>query len=121
MAKFIRNSSLSIVFVILFLLTFPGQWLTGLHEYSREQNQDGRPAISLLEYSCSGHFIQFTFENLEREFLQMALFIILTISLRQKGSSESKRIEGREEVDREPDPQKKDAPWGCAQGMDLEV
>lgn len=41
----------------------------------------------------------------------MALFVVLTRTLRQKGSSESKQLEGKEEVDKEPDPNKEDAPW----------
>jgi hypothetical protein len=36
--------------------------------------------------------------------------------LRQLGSSESKGIEGEEEVDREPDPKKADAPWPVKRG-----
>lgn len=70
----------------------------------------------MLEYSTSGHFIQATFENWESEFLQMALFVILTISLRQKGSSESKKCEGKEEVDREPSAKRKGAPWPVKKG-----
>ena len=46
----------------------------------------------------------------------MALFIILTISLRQKGSSESKGFSGKEEVDREPNPKRKDAPGAVRYG-----
>ena len=46
----------------------------------------------------------------------MALFVILTIFLYQKGSSESKDPEKKEPVDREPNPRKKDAPWAVRQG-----
>lgn len=67
------------------------------------------------EYLASGHFFQATFENWESEFLQMAVFVLLTVSLYQKGSSESKKFE-QEEVDREPDPNKKDAPWPVRTG-----
>jgi hypothetical protein len=64
----------------------------------------------------SGHFLQATFENWESEFLQMALFVVLTISLRQKGSSESKSCDGPEEVDREPSAKRKGAPWPVKKG-----
>ena len=37
----------------------------------------------------------------------MALFVILTGTLRQKGSSESRDLDEKEEVDREPDPKKR--------------
>lgn len=70
----------------------------------------------MSEYLSSGHFLQATFENWESEFLQMALFVILTIFLFQKGSSESKDPESDEPVDREPNRRKKDAPWPVKQG-----
>ena len=41
---------------------------------------------------------------------------MLTISLRQKGSSESKGFEGKEEVDREPLAKRKNAPWPVKKG-----
>ena len=46
----------------------------------------------------------------------MGLYVLLTISLRQQGSSESKDLEEKEEVDREPDPNRKDAPWPVKKG-----
>ena len=45
----------------------------------------------------------------------MALYVILTIKLRQIGSSESKKLDEPEEVDREPKPHK-DAPWAVKKG-----
>jgi hypothetical protein len=45
----------------------------------------------------------------------MALYVILTVSLRQRGSSESKPLGGEEEVDRKPQPHK-DAPWPVKKG-----
>jgi hypothetical protein len=116
MRTFFRNNSLATVFILLFVLSLFGQWLTGFNEYNKERAEEGQSAVSLYAYSHSGHFIQATFENWESEFLQMALFVVLTISLRQKGSSESKKMDEEEEVDREPDPSKKDAPWAVRQG-----
>jgi hypothetical protein len=116
MRKFLKNNGLSIVFLLLFLGSVVGQVVTGRHEYNKEREEEGYPATSLSGYLTSGHFLQATFENWESEFLQMALFVILTISLYQKGSSESKMIDEEEEVDREPSPRKKDAPWAVKQG-----
>lgn len=116
MSGMLRKNGLSIAFFILFIAALFGQWLTGYKTYNKEQLEEGKPAVDLKTYSTSGHFIQATFENWESEFLQMALFVILTISLRQKGSSESKKLEGEEVVDRNPDPRKKDAPWAVRQG-----
>ena len=70
----------------------------------------------MSQYLASGHFVQSTFENWESEFLQMALFVWLTIFLYQKGSSESKKMDGSDAVDKEPDPRKKDAPAAVKKG-----
>ena len=61
--------------------------------------EEGRQVLTISQYLFSGHFLQATFENWESEFLQMALFVILTMFLYQKGSSESKDPEKEEEVD----------------------
>lgn len=116
MFKFIRNNSLSAVFLLLFILSMIGQYFTGLAEYNKEREQEGQQSVPPAQYFHSGHFIQSTFENWESEFLQMALFVLLTIFLYQKGSSESKKCEGEEEVDREPSPNRKGAPWPVRKG-----
>ncbi|HMD01220.1 MAG TPA: DUF6766 family protein, partial [Ferruginibacter sp.] len=79
------------------------------------RRENGLAAVSVAQYTHSGHFLEATFENWESEFLQMALFVMLTISLRQKGSSESKPVRA-EAVDREPDPASSNAPWPVRTG-----
>ena len=113
---FLRNNGLSLVFVSLFLIAMSGQFYNGLKVYNKEQVEENNPPISAFEYTTTGHFIQATFENWESEFLQMALFVVLTIFLRQKGSSESKALDDEEEVDREPSPRRKGAPWPVKKG-----
>jgi len=116
MKTFLKNNGLSLSFFLLFLLSIIGQILFGLQEHNKELIQEGGAAVNLGTYLLSGHFLQSTFENWESEFLQMALFVVLTIFLQQKGSSESKDFDKEEEVDREPDPNKKDAPWPVRAG-----
>jgi hypothetical protein len=115
MTQFWRNNSLSIVFFSLFLAALLGQFYTGHKEHNKERAEAGQPGITMVSYLGSGHFLQATFENWESEFLQMALFVVLTISLRQKGSSESKKYEP-EEVDREPSTRRKNVPWPVRRG-----
>ncbi len=43
------------------------------------------------------------------------MYVLLTISLRQIGSAESKKLNEKEEVDREPSPNPK-APWAVKKG-----
>lgn len=114
--SFFYKNGLSIVFFLMFLFSLGGQFFTGWKEYNNELKDDHYPAVTVSEYITSGHFISSTFENWESEFLQMAVFVILTKILRQKGSSESKKLEGKEDVDKEPDPAKKDAPWPVHKG-----
>jgi len=114
--RFIRNNGLSIAFFVLFVISLAGQLLTGYSDHNKDLQKQGGGTISLVQYIRSGHFVQATFENWESEFLQMALFIVLTIWLKQKGSSESKSLDEAEETDREPDPARKDAPWPVHKG-----
>jgi hypothetical protein len=114
--KFWKHNSLSIIFVILFFISITGQVFTGLREYNSERKEEGLPEVGTGTYFGSGHFFQATFENWESEFLQMGLFVVLTIFLYQKGSSESKDPDGEEEVDREPNPRRKDAPAPVKKG-----
>ena len=116
MKKFLRNNSLSLVFFILFLISIIGQIVTGLNQHNQEIMEEGGQQVTMTEYLTSGHFLQSTFENWESEFLQMAMFVILSMFLYQKGSSESKDPDGEEEVDREPNPRRKDAPWPVKKG-----
>ena len=116
MKNFFKNNGLSLVFFVLFLIAMVGQAITGLSEHNQEMIDEGGQPVDMLQYISSGHFLQSTFENWESEFLQMALFVILTIFLYQKGSSESKDPESNEPVDRKPNPRKKDAPWPVKQG-----
>jgi hypothetical protein len=57
-------------------------------------------------------------ENWESEFLQMAAYVLLTVFLFQRGSSESKNPDEEADVDREPRSarDRKDAPWPVRRG-----
>lgn len=116
MKIFFRNNGLCICFLSLFIISLTGQIFLGLNEYNKELLDEGANTVTLASYLTSGHFLESTFENWESEFLQMALFVVLTIFLKQKGSSESKKLDETEEVDREPNPNKKDAPWPVRKG-----
>ncbi len=116
MFTMLKHNGLSITFLLLFLFSIAGQTYFGFKEYNKERTELGAPPSGVQQYFSSGHFIESTFENWESEFLQMALFVILTIFLFQKGSSESKKCDEENEVDKEPDPKKKGAPWPVRKG-----
>ena len=118
MSRFLRENSLSVTLFVLFLFSILGQSVAGLFDYNDAQQQHGQLGIGYLEYLGTGHFIEAIFENWESEFLQMGLYVLLTVFLRQKGSSESKQPEGKEPVDADPRKSRHDpnAPWPVRQG-----
>jgi hypothetical protein len=113
--SFFYRNSLSITLLVLFILSWAAQSFTGWHEFNQELTEHGAAPVNLPNYFLSGHFIETTFENWESEFLQMFLYILLTVFLRQQGSSESKSLDEPEEVDREPTPSPQ-APWPVRKG-----
>lgn len=119
MRRFFRENSLSIVWFGLFFITFiVGEGISGQHEYNNAQIEHGRPPAGYIEYLSTPHFLEATMENWESEFLQMLLYVLLTAFLYQKGSAESKKLDGEEPVDRDPrlSKDKKDAPWPVRKG-----
>lgn len=90
---FLYRNGLSIAFLIFFIASFCGQVYTGLMEHNKFLAGHHSAAETLGRYLASGHFIEATFENWESEFLQMGLFVVMTIFLRQQGSSESKKCD----------------------------
>lgn len=73
-----------------FLLFVIGQTLTGWHDHNNNVLLHHDKTLSLGEYLLSGDFFEALFENWESRFLQMGAYILLTVSLFQRGSSESK-------------------------------
>ncbi len=118
MRRILRNNGLSIVLFGLFFLSLLGQSITGHSEFNDDQREHGQPQISYTEYLATGHFVEATFENWESEFLQMASYVVFTIFLYQKGSSESKPPDTIERVDVIPRKSRseKDAPWPVRRG-----
>ncbi|WP_374951322.1 DUF6766 family protein [Mucilaginibacter sp.] len=99
---FLYRNGLSLVFLSLFLITLIAQALTGWKEHNQELQDEHAKELALSAYLTTGHFISSTFENFQSEFLQMALYVLLTVGLRQQGSAESKSLDEPEEVDRDP-------------------
>lgn len=113
--SFLYNNSLSIAFLALAIITIIAQTLTGLSQYNIFLVEHHQAPVTIWHYFNSGHFIEATFENWESEFLQMALFVWFTVFLRQKGSSESKQLSGKEDVDSKPKVHP-NAPWPVIKG-----
>jgi hypothetical protein len=116
---FLHRNSLGIVTVGLFLLVFlVGQSWSGMRAYDADQVEHGQPTVTYLEYLRTAHFGEATFENWESEFLQMGAYVLLTVWLRQRGSAESKSLDGDDPVDADPEDHRDDpdAPWPVRRG-----
>lgn len=53
----------------------------------------GGEEIAMSQYLTTGHFLQATFENWEREFLSIFAIVVLSIFLREQGSPQSKPVD----------------------------
>ena len=103
-----RNNSLSFVLAFLFAVSLVGHAVSGWMAHNAEQQQHGESAITLRQFVGSSEFGETVFENWESEFLQMGFYVILTVFLYQKGSSESKKHDGSDEVEEDPNDHRDD-------------
>lgn len=99
MSKFLRDNALSLVLFGLFFAILLGMSFTGLRYENAELISHQQPTLSYFEYIISGAFIEAVFENWESEFLQMGALVVLTIWFKQKGSKDSRKIQGSDDVD----------------------
>ena len=90
-AGFLRSNSLSIFFLVIFLLALGAQSYAGWHKYDDEQHAHKESGISYTRYVTSSSFAQAVTENWQSEYLQFVLYFMATIWLVQRGSPESKR------------------------------
>jgi hypothetical protein len=112
------ENGLSLTMFLLFVAFSVGQILTGHRAYNEELAEHGRAAVALGQYLTTGHFLEAFFENWESEFFQMGAFVLLTVKLWQKGSSESKSLDEPQAQDEDPRRHRgrKDAPWPVKRG-----
>ena len=118
MGKWVKEHGLLLANIALFLVFFGGMIISGAQSYSEDQMAHGEPGVTLIEYLGTGQFLEATFENWESEFLQMGMYVILTVFLFQKGSSESKPVDNDAPQNEDPrDAKVKDnTPWPVKRG-----
>jgi hypothetical protein len=122
MRRFIRDNSLSIVFLLLFLGALSGQAIAGHADFNEEQVRHGDPEISMSRYLVSSEFGTSVMENWQSEYLQFTLLIFATVWLLQRGSPESKELDkGGRESDEEqkvgPYAQRNSPAWAKVAGI----
>lgn len=86
------SHSLSIFFLLVFVLCFALHVVGGHKEYVHSQMLDGQPAPSVMAYVTSGRFWFESMQNWQSEFLSLAAMVYMSVYLRERGSAESKRV-----------------------------
>ncbi len=89
--------SLSVTFVLLFLLALALHIVSGAFAYNEQLALLHQPQVSIGAYLLSADFWSSTLETWQAEYLTIALFIVLSIFLRQQRSAESKPVESANE------------------------
>lgn len=118
MSRFLRNNGLTLTLAAFFAISVIGHAAAGFTAENEELAAHGQAALTLTGYLASGAFLSSLFENWESEFLQMWVFVMLTAYLVQKGSPESRPLDGPAPQDRDPalDEDKDDAPFPVRHG-----
>src|SRR3954449_6685733 len=89
MRRFLKLSSLSLFFGVIFLGALVGQAVAGWKQFNSEQLAQGLGQLSLGHYLVSADFAVDVTENWQSEYLQFLLYILATVFFVQKGSPES--------------------------------
>ncbi len=104
MRRFARQNGLSLAFGAMFLVALFFQAVAGHADYNDDERAHAQLAgerpdtISFGRYVISSQFGNAVMENWQSEYLQFALFALVTVWLVQRGSPESKELDkaGRE-------------------------
>ena len=94
---FYRNS-LSLAFLLLFVFSLALHVVFGTYAYNEERSLAGQPPISIAAFPLSAKFWSITLQTWQAEYLVIALYVVLTIFLRQQDSPESKPVESSNET-----------------------
>jgi uncharacterized protein DUF6766 len=91
--RFVRENSLSIFFLVIFLASLVGQAIAGHAQFNHDQILHHGDAISFGRYLTTSQFAADVAENWQSEYLQFTLYILTTVWLLQRGSPESKPLD----------------------------
>jgi hypothetical protein len=95
--SFLRDQGLSIFFLVLFLGSLVGQAVAGHKLYNEDELSHAKllhqqpELLSFWRYVVSSDFGNQVLENWQSEYLQFVTFLIATVWLVQRGSTESKK------------------------------
>jgi len=91
-------NSLFLAFVLLFFLSLVLDVVVGNKAYNEERGLMNQPPIHVAGFLLSAKFLSSTLQTWQAEYLAIALFVLLSVFLRQQDSAESKSVESSDET-----------------------
>jgi len=88
----VYEHSLALALLLLFVISFTLHVAGGARVYNQDQLAHGGQTISTLGYLATSQLWFESFQNWQSEFLSIAVVVVLSIFLRQRGSPESKPV-----------------------------
>jgi len=92
------RNSLFVAFVLLFVFSLALYAVFGTAAYNAERALTGRPPVSIAAFLPSAQFWSSTLQTWQAEYLAIAVYVVLSIFLRQQESPESKPLEATNET-----------------------
>lgn len=92
LALALYSHSLSTALAVLFAISFVLHGVGGHAAHNDQAALHGQPLLSLGQFFVSGKFWFQSFQNWQSEFMSVAALVVLSIFLRERGSSQSKPI-----------------------------
>jgi hypothetical protein len=86
------ENSLALALLLLFIVSFGLHWLGNHGQACHEETLHGESCPTLVAHLGTSTFWFEYFQNWQSEFLSIAVLVVLSIFLRQKGSPESKPV-----------------------------
>jgi hypothetical protein len=94
----IYRHSFSLAFAALFTLSFVAHLFFGAMDHNAGLEMIHRPPLTIIDYGLSSTFWFSNTQTWEAEFAALAIYIVLSIFLRQQDSPESKTMESSNRV-----------------------
>ncbi len=95
--SWLYRHSLSLAFALFFALSLALHALFGARAYNAQRALAGQSPISFEAFLRSAQFWSSNLQTWQAEYLTIALFVVLSVFLRQQDSAESKPLESSDE------------------------
>ena len=95
--SWVYRHSLSLAFILMFIGSFIAHIVFGTRSFNETAALIGDAPISITSFLRNSAFVFTTLQTWQAEFVSLGLFLVLSIFLRQEGSSESKPVKSSNE------------------------